>query len=77
MKILRQTIRKLILEKFSEQDVQAHMAGDTRNRRGKFGAAAKDLFRQQREADPEIDDFLTNGVVTVHWKPTQWTDEFS
>lgn len=66
MKLLRQTIRKLILEKFSEQDVRNKMKGDTRQRRGLYGAHAKDIFRQQAEDNPEIREFL-NTLLYMHW----------
>lgn len=78
MNELRRLIRKIILEAFTEEDVEAAMAGDTRERDNQktiFGSHAKDLFRQQREADPEIDKFLKN-VITIHWKPIK-TGEFS
>ena len=77
MKQLRQVIRQLIIEAFTEEDVDAATAADTRDYGpGKWGANAKDIFRQQREADPAIDEFL-NQVITIHWKPVQFTDEFS
>ena len=57
MKQLRQVIRQLIIEAFTEEDVDAATAADTRDYGpGKWGANAKDIFRQQREADPAIDD---------------------
>ena len=72
-------IRKMILEAFTEEDVEAAMVGDTRQRKNQktiFGSHAKDLFRQQREEDPEIDAFLKK-VITVHWKPIKDSGEFS
>ena len=74
---LRRVIRKLILEAFTQEDVEEAMVGDTRQRENQktiFGSHAKDLFRQQREENPEIDEFLKN-VITVHWKPIK-TGEF-
>lgn len=71
MNNLRRIIRTLILEAFTQQDVEAAMVGDTRqraNQKSLFGSHAKDIFRQQREADPSIDEFLKN-VITIHWKP--------
>lgn len=73
-RMLRTLIRKLVMEAFSEQDVRDQMASDPKQRT--FGQNAKDIFRQQREASPEIDEFL-NSVITIHWKPVQYTDEFS
>jgi len=75
---LRQLIRDLILESFTQQDVEDAMVGDTRQRKNQktiFGSHAKDLFRQERENDPEIDKFLKK-VITIHWKPIK-TGEFS
>ena len=54
------------------------MVGDTRQRENEktlFGSHAKDLFRQHREADPKVDEFLNN-VITIHWKPIK-IGEFS
>lgn len=77
MNNLRRLVRYLILEAFTEKDVRDQMANDPRNYgRGKFGANAKDIFRQQREADPAIDEFLEN-LITIHWKPIHYTNEFS
>ena len=77
MNQLRRVIRKLIIEAFTEEDVEAQMATDDRDYGpGKFGANAKDIFRQQREADASIDDFL-NSIITIHWKRIDYTDEFS
>ena len=75
---LRKVVRKLILEAFTQNDVEEAMFGDTRQRKNPktiFGSHAKDLFRQQREADPMIDRFLKS-VITIHWKPIK-TGEFS
>tara|TARA_X000000950_G_scaffold7522_1_gene8225 strand:- start:6977 stop:7777 length:801 start_codon:yes stop_codon:yes gene_type:complete len=71
MNNLRKLISQMILEAFREQDVEEAMIGDTRQRKNQktiFGSHAKDLFRQQREADQSIDSFL-NSVITIHWKP--------
>lgn len=70
MKQLRRLIRNIILEAFTQNDVEEAMFGDTRQRKNQktlFGSHAKDIFRQQREADPSIDSFL-NSVITIHWK---------
>ena len=76
MRDLRRLIRNLILEAFTQADVEAQMATDDRDYGvGKFGANAKDIFRQQREANPSIDEFL-NSVITIHWKRVQYTEEF-
>ena len=78
MKTLRRIIQQMILEAFTQQDVEDAMVGDTRqraNQKSLFGSHAKDLFRQQREADPNIDEFLKS-VITIHWKPVK-TGEFS
>ena len=71
MKYLRKVIRKIIIEAFTQNDVEEAMFGDTRQRKNQkslFGSHAKDLFRQQREDDSIIDMFLKN-VITIHWKP--------
>ena len=73
-RMLRRLIRELVIEAFSEQDVRDQMATDPKQRT--FGQNAKDIFRQQREANPAIDEFL-NSVITIHWKPVQWGEEFS
>ena len=78
MKELRRLVRKLILESFTQEDVEDAMVGDTRQRDNQktiFGSHAKDLFRQERENDPEIDKFLKK-VITIHWKPIKY-GEFS
>ena len=73
---LRKLIRNLITEAFSEEDVRNQMTTDERDYgSGKFGANAKDIFRQQREADPKINAFLES-LVTIHWKRIK-IDEFS
>ena len=77
VKELRKVIRKLILEAFTQNDVEEAMIGDTRQRKNMktiFGSHAKDLFRQQREANPEIDKFLKS-VITIHWKQYKKGDE--
>ena len=71
---LRRVIRELMIEAFTEDEVRDQMAQDPKGR--SFGAHAKDIFRQQREDNPDVDDFL-NSIITIHWKPVQWTDEFS
>ena len=78
MKQLRRLIQELILEAFTQQDVEDAMVGDTRQRENAktlFGSHAKDLFRQQREADPKIDAFLKS-LITIHWKRMKY-GEFS
>jgi len=71
---LRMLIRELVLEAFTEEEVREKMSDDPKGRN--FGAHAKDIFRQQREYDSEIDGFLDT-VITIHWKRIQWTNEFS
>ena len=71
---LRRVIRELMIEAFTEEEVRDQMAQDPKGR--SFGAHAKDIFRQQREENSDVNDFL-NSIITIHWKPVQWTDEFS
>ncbi len=74
MNNLRLTIRKILLEKFTEDQVREKMKGDTRNRRGIYGAHAKDLFRQEAENNPEMREFLES-LITIHWDDMEYDSE--
>ena len=63
---LRRFIREMLIEAFTEKEVRKKMKGDSRQRRGLYGAHAKDIFRQQAEENPEIRKFL-NSLFYMHW----------